>query len=191
MLSGVMQGLYEAMDWQNPIAVRDAYEEFIRETGWGALYFAISPTSPKSVKITARRLQAVLRFWEPLQSALYVFSTSNDALSLEELMVASCHWALDAWCPTGEGSVHARMETAVKHMARASREDSMEAIFRQMPRVLISARDLKHRDVVGDPAFQRERIAALDSRAFERVSGACTSDLLALLYAWDRQLGKQ
>ncbi len=31
----------------------------------------------------------------------------------------------------------------------------------------------------------------LPPRAFERVSGACTSNLLSQLYAWDRSLGKQ
>jgi hypothetical protein len=76
-------------------------------------------------------------------------------------------------------------------MARATREDCIEAIFRQMPRALSSARGLKHREVVADPVFQRERITALDAREFERVSAACTPDVLALLYAWDKQLGKQ
>jgi hypothetical protein len=73
----------------------------------------------------------------------------------------------------------------------ATQEDCIEAILRQMPHVLTFARNLKHRDVVADPAFQRERLSALTPSAFERVSGACTSDLLALLYSWDRQSGKQ
>ncbi|WP_239470303.1 hypothetical protein [Archangium violaceum] len=190
LISRVMEGLYEALDWQSPIPVRDAYEEFCRETAWGALYFAISPTAPKSAERTALRLQAVLRFWEPLQSARYLFSSPRAALTLEELMRASCDWAMDAWCPEGEDSVRARLESAAARMARATREDSIEAILREMPRALVHARDLKHRDVVGDPLLLRERLAALDPRAFDRVSGACTSDVLALLYAWDRQLGK-
>jgi hypothetical protein len=191
MVSNVKGSLYEALDDQNSIILRDAYEASFRETAWGALYFAIEPSAPVSAERTASRLQAVLRFWEPLQSARYLFKTLGEALTLEELMVASCDWAMDAWGPVGEPSVRARLETAAQRMARATREDSIEAILRQMPRALTFARNLKHPDVVADPAFQRERLATLDPWLFERMSAACTSDLLGQVYAWDRQLGMQ
>jgi hypothetical protein len=190
MLSSVMSGLYESLDWQNALHVRDAYEAFSRETAWGALYFAISQTAPKSAARTALRLQAVLRFWEPLQSARYLFKLRNAVLTLEELMSAACDWAMDAWSPVGEASVRARLENAAGRMRRATREDSTEAILRQMPFVLTHAHDLKHRDALADPAFVRARLAMLDSQAFERVSGAWTSELLGQLYDWDRELEK-
>jgi hypothetical protein len=190
-ISSVLEGLYEASDWQNPIPVRDAYEAFCRGTAWGALYFAISPTGPVSAERTALRLRAVLRFWEPLQSARYLFKTLNTLLSLEELMLASNDWAMEAWCPVGEASVRSRLETAAERMARATPEESIEAILRQLPRALSAARGLKHRDVLSDPAVLRQRLATLEPRAFARVSGACTSDLLGQLYAWDRQLDQQ
>jgi len=75
-------------------------------------------------------------------------------------------------------------------MARATREDCLEAILRQMPRALAAARDLKHRNVLADPALLRQRFASLDPDTFERVSGAATPELLGQLYTWDRQLGK-
>lgn len=190
-VSSVLEGLYEASNWQSPIPVRDAYEAFCRETAWGALYFAISPTGPVSAERTALRLRAVLRFWEPLQSARYIFNTLKTVLSLEELMMASNDWAMEAWCPVSEASVRSRLEMAAERMARATSEDSIEAILRQMPRALAAARCLKHRDVLADPTFLRQRLATLEPRAFARVSGACTSDLLGQLYAWDRQLEKQ
>jgi hypothetical protein len=191
MMSNAMGGLSEAVDGQSPFPLRDAYEAFFRETAWGALYFAISSIVPVSAERMALRLQAVLRFWEPLQSARYLFKTLGAAHTLEELMVASCDWVMDAWCPVGDASVRARLEMAAERMARATREDSIEAILRQMPRALTCVRDLKHRDVVADPAFQRERLARLDPLAFERVSGACTADLIAKLYDWDYELGMQ
>jgi hypothetical protein len=191
MVSDVMSGLSEALEWQNTFPVRDAYEAFFRETAWGALYFTTSLDAPRSAERMALRLQAVLRFWEPLQSVRYLFSSPNAALTLEELMVASCDWAMDAWCPVGEASVRMRLETVAERMARATRGDCIEAIFREMPRALAHARDLKHRDVVADPSFQRERLATLEPLAFERVSGACTSDLLEKLYDWDYELGLQ
>jgi hypothetical protein len=191
MVSGVMRGVNEAMDFQDAFGVRDAYEEFCRETAWGALHYAIEPNGPVSAKCTALRLQSVLRFWEPLQSVRYLFKRLNAVLTLEELIVASNDWAMDAWCPVGESAVRARLQTAAKRMARATKDDSIEAILRQMPRVLEFARNLKHRDVLADPDFQRERLALLKPEAFEHVSGACTSDLLGQLYSWDRHLARQ
>jgi hypothetical protein len=191
MVFNVVSGLCEALDWQNAFQVSDAYEAFSRETAWGALYYATAQEAPMSAERTALRLKAVLRFWEPLQSVRYLFKTLNAVLTLEGLMMASNDWAMDAWCPAGEGAVSTRLEMAAQRMACATKEDSIEAILRQMPRALESTRDLKHRHVLADPSFQRERLAVLAPEAFERVSGACTSDLLGQLYAWDRQLDQQ
>lgn len=191
MVSHVMSGLSEALEGQNTFLARDAYEACFLETAWGALYFATSAMVPVSAERTAVRLQAVLRFWESLKGTRYLFKTLGAPFTLEELMRAACDWAMDAWCSGGETSVRARLATAADRMARATRDDCIEAVLRQMPHALSFARNLKHRDVVADPAFQRERLAALPPPAFERVSGACTSDLLALLYSWDRQSGRQ
>jgi hypothetical protein len=191
MVGNVISAVCEALDWQNSFHVGDAYEESCRETAWGALYFATSQTAPRSAARLALRLRALLRFWEPLQSARYLFNAPNEALTLDELMTVARNWAMDAWCPIGEGSVRARLEMAAERMASATKEVSIEAILRQMPRAIASAQGLKHREVLADPAFLRERLGTLGPAAFERVSGACTSDLLSQLYAWDRELGIQ
>jgi hypothetical protein len=191
MVSDVMSGLSEALQGQDTFPVRDAYEAFLQETAWGALYFSISPDAPRSAERTAVRLRAVLRFWEPLQSARYLFKKLGAALTLEDLMMVSCDWAIDAWCPVEDASVRARLEIAAERMARATREDCIEAIFREMPRALAHAGKLKHREVLADPAFQRERLATLAPWFFERVSGACPSDLIWLLHNWDHELEMQ
>jgi hypothetical protein len=191
MVSDVMSGLWEALDWQDTFAVGDAYEAFFRETAWGALYFATAQMSPVSAERTALRLQAVLRAWEPLQSVRYLFKTLGATLTLEELMAVSCGWAINAWSPAGDASVsvRTRLQTAVERMARATREDCIEAILRRMPLALSSERSLKHWQVLSNPALQRERLAALDPEEFERVSGARTSDLIGYLHDWDHELG--
>ncbi len=191
MLSDVTDGLCEALDWKNVYPAGDAYEATARETAWGALYFVFARIAPKSAEKTALRLQAMLRFWESLQSVRYLFTSPNVPISLEQLLVAAVNWAMDAWCPVGEASVRARLETAAARMAHATREDCIEAILRQMPRAFSSATDLKHRAVLADPAFLRQRLAMLVPASFERVSGACTGELMAQLYDWDYQLGLQ
>jgi hypothetical protein len=191
MVSRVMSGLLEALDYQNTFQVRDAYEEFCLGTAWGALHFTVEQNAPRSAGRTALCLKAVLRFWEPLQSVRYVFKRLGTMLTLEELMLASSDWAVNGWCPVDDSPVRARLALAAQRMERATKEDCMEAILREMPRALAYARDLKHREVLSTPSFWREQLEVLPPGAFERVSGACTSDLLGQLYAWDRALGKQ
>ncbi|MFY0525491.1 hypothetical protein ACN28I_20885 [Archangium gephyra] len=187
MVSNVMSALSEPP--QSSFPVRSDYEVLFRQTAWGALFFATTYMYPVSAERTAQRLQEVLRFWEPLESVRYLFKKLGAAHTLEELMVASCDWAMDAWCPVREASVRERLEMAVERMTRATREDCIEAILREMPRALEHAGRLKHRNVVADPAFQRERLATLDPRSFERVSGAYTGDLIGQLHDWDHELG--
>ena len=191
LVSDVMNGLLDAVDPKNTFPIRDAYEDFCLETAWGALYFALAQMGPVSAARTAQRLQAVLRFWEPLQCARYLFKKLGAAHTLEDLMVASCDWAMDAWCPGEDAPVRERLALAAERMARATREDCIEAIFREMPRALAHVGKLKHRNVVADPSFQRERLATLDPRAFERVSGALTGEIMSLLLDWDHELGLQ
>jgi len=191
LVSDVMSGLLDAVEPKTTFPTRDAYEDFCLETVWGALHFALAQMGPVSAQRTAKRLQAVLRFWEPLDSARYLFKKLGTAQTLEEVMVASCDWAMHAWCPMGEASVRERLETAAQRMARATREDCIEAIFREMPRALAHAGKLTHRNVVADPGFQRERLAVLEPRSFERVSGARPGDLIGLLHDWDHELGLQ
>ncbi|MFY0583582.1 hypothetical protein ACN28S_63115 [Cystobacter fuscus] len=189
MVSHVMSFL--ALEGQRPFPVRHDYEAFFRETAWGALFFATAHMGAASAERTAARLRAVLRFWEPLRCVRYVFKKPGAARTLEEVMVASCDWAMDAWCPVGDASVRTRLELAAERMANATREDCIEAIFREMPRALAYVGKLKHREVVAAPAFQRERLAVMDPRAFERVSGARTGELISLLHDWDYELGLQ
>jgi hypothetical protein len=191
MMANVMSSLYETVDPQSTFQARDAYEEFCRATAWGALYFAIAPTGPASAERTSRRLQALLPFWGPLQSVRYLFKTVDAALTLDELLSTACGWAMDAWCPVGEASVRTRLELAAERMGRATPQDCMEAILRQMPLALQHTQGLKHRDVLANPVFLRQRLASLSPEAFAHVSAAWTATLIRQLHLWDRQLEKQ
>lgn len=189
MMANVMSSLYEAVDSQGVFQARDAYEEVCRATAWGALYFSIAPTGPVSAERTSQRLQALLPFWDALQSVRYLFKTVNAVLTLDELLCTACDWVMDAWGPVGEGSVRKRLELAAERMGRATQEDSMEAILRQMPRALQHAQGLKYRDVLADPVFLRQHLTSLSPEAFAHVSAAWTAALIRQLYVWDRQLG--
>lgn len=105
--------------------------------------------------------------------------------------MAASNWAMEAWCTAGLTSIKQRLEVAAAQMAQATREDSTQAILRQMPLAIEHARGLKHREVLVEPEFIRQHLAALGPAAFERVSGAFTSHLIELLYDWDQELEMQ
>ena len=42
----------------------------------------------ESAEKMALRLQAMLRFWEPLQSVRYLFTSPSEPINLEQLMIA-------------------------------------------------------------------------------------------------------
>jgi hypothetical protein len=190
MVSEVKDALYKALDWKDASHVRDVYEASIRDTPWGALHHAVAYVAPMDAERIALRLQAVLRFWDSLQSAHYLFGSADALLTLDELMGAACDWAMDAWCPEGGASVRTRLDVAAERMARATREESIEAILRQLPRALPLAHGLRHREALANPKLWRERLATLDMESFERISAAMTANLLEHLYIWDKQLGE-
>jgi hypothetical protein len=192
MVSEVMMALCE-MDEKNHRQLDDIYETSFRETAWGALYFVLSGRAPESAERTARRIKAVLRFWDSLQHGRYLHQKPKTFLTLEELLTTACGWAIEAWCPEGGDTVRSRLEVASERMARATRGDCVAAILRQLPHILPFAdrKKLNHPEAVTHLTSWREHLDTLDATEFERISGVNPSEVLRCLYRWDRQLDIQ
>lgn len=191
MVASTTDALCGALDWKNAWHLYDLYEAMAGQMAWGALYYAISIIEPMGTERVAVRLERVLRFWEVLDRARYIVRSPSAVLTLDELMTDACGWAVAAWCPEVQGDRRTRIATAASRMARATREDSIEAVLRQLPKVLPLARELEHRDVLADPAVWRARLSALDVESFGRVSAALPANLIECLYSWDKELGRQ
>ena len=193
LLTELVMSLCEALDKKNHVQLSDSYETVFRQTAWGALYFITAELAPESAERTALRIQAVLGSWESLQHGRYRFKKLNTFLGLEELMLEACGWALDAWSPKGAGSVRERLEVASTRMARATREDCVNAILGQLPRLfpLVDRQQLSHPEVVTQLSSWREYLATLDVTKFERISGGCPAWVLERLYLWDREISFQ
>lgn len=133
----------------------------------------------------------MLRSWDSLQHGRYLHQKLNTFLDLEELMTAACGWAMDAWCPEEGDSLRSRLEVASERMARATREDCVETILRQLPQILPFAdrQQLNHPEVVMDLASWHEHLATLGASEFDRISGVRPGWVLQRLYQWDKELG--
>ena len=137
----------------------------------------------------ANKLAAMLRFWDVLQGPRYAFWLGKK-YTLEELMEDLYRKTLEAWCPNGPASVREHLTLTVERMAHATPEYCLEAVLRVMPAAVEVCTDLKHREVLSDQGFLRERLSALPQKKFESLSSAYKYALTQQLYAWDRELGR-
>ena len=128
-------------------------------------------------------------FRDVLQGPRYAFWLGKK-YTLEELMEDIYGKTLEAWCPGGPASVREHLALTVERMARATREECTEAVLRVMPVVVEMDADLKHREVLGDLDFLRERLAMLSPKDFEDFSSAYKYTVAVQLAAWDRELGR-
>jgi hypothetical protein len=170
--------------------MEDAFESFCLSTPWGALYHAVDPSPPHSAERMANQLSSVLRFWEVLQGLRYAFWSFDQKYTLEELMGDIYRKTLEAWCPAGPVSVREHLALTVERMARATREECLEAVVRVMPAVVEMDADLKRREVLRNPDFLRERLSALPPKKFESLSSAYKYAVSGQLWDWYRELGR-
>jgi hypothetical protein len=189
MFVDVFMGLDEGVPEEEYPRTREAFESFCLSTPWGALYHAVSPPPPRSAERMANRFAAVLRFWEVLQGPRYAFWYGK-TYTLEELMDDIYRKTLEAWCPGGPAPVREHLALTVERMARATREECLEAVLRVIPGLVEGDRDLKHHEVLRDPDFLRERLSVLPPKRFESISSAYKYSVAAQLAAWDRELGR-
>ncbi len=166
----------------------ESFEIFCLGTAWGALHYGVAPPPKRSAERMARRLAALLRFWEVLEGPRYAFWSYEQTYTLEALVQDLYGKTLEAWSPGGSASVREHLSLSVERMSHATRQACEEAMLRVIPALLAANKDFKHREVLGDPAFQRERLAALSPDDFESVSSAHRSAVNGLLYEWDRQI---
>jgi hypothetical protein len=170
--------------------IEDTFETFCLGTSWGVLHYCVAPPPKRSAERMARRLAALLRFWKMLEGPRYAFWSYDQQYTLEELVQDIYGKTLEAWCPSGSSSVRGQLALTVDRMARATRQECEEAVLRMISSLLATNSEFKHREVLGDPDFQRERLAALSPNDFENVSSAYRYAVNGLVHAWDRYLGR-
>jgi hypothetical protein len=187
MFGEVFMYLDEGVPEEEAPRTRAAFETFCLSTPWGALYHAATPPPLHSAERMANRLASLLRFWEVLQGPRYAFRFGKK-YTLEELMEDIYRKTLEAWCPGGPASVREHLALTVERMARATREECLEAVLRVMPTVVEMDTDLKHREELSDPGFLRERLSALPPKKFEELSSAYTYASSIQLWDWYREL---
>ncbi|WP_338023717.1 hypothetical protein [Archangium primigenium] len=191
MFVDVFMELAEGVPDNQRQRVEESFETFCLGTPWGALYHAISPPPQRDAEHMATRLAALLRFWDVLQGPRYAYRVPDTHHTLDALIAYIYGLTLEAWCPRESASVREHLARTVEHMARATREDCLEAILRVAPSLVRMNTDLQNRERLTDPVFLREGLAALSPGDFASLSSADRYAVNGQLYAWDRALGRR
>lgn len=137
MFSTVSRGLNGGVPEEERQRMKEAFESFCLSTPWGALYYNVSRPSPLSVKRMARRLTALLRFWDVLQGPRYGYVPSAtrtfadlsgpaNPRTLAEIIVYIYGMTLEAWCPGGPASMDGQLSLIILRMAGAPPEMTLE-----------------------------------------------------------------
>lgn len=188
MLNSVFMSLSDGVPREERPRMEEDFEAFCLKTPWGILYHAVTPPPPRSAARMASRLAALLRCWEVLQGPRYAFWPQRQD-TLEELVERLYRPTLEAWCPEGPASTREHLARVVARMARATREECMQAVLRLMPVLIAGDSEFKHREALGDPDFLHRRLRALAAQDFEDLSSAYPYAVTVQLADWDRELG--
>ena len=135
MLSSVSMSLSDGIPKEEHQRMEDVFESFCLSTSWGALSCAVPPPSLRSAELMSRRLAALLRFWDVLQGPRYAYWPGQE-FTLEELVKHIYGLTMGAWCPGGAASMHEHLALTVDRVARATREECIEAVLRVIPELL-------------------------------------------------------
>jgi hypothetical protein len=190
LLVGVFMSLNDGVPKEERQRMEETFAAFCSSTPWGALDQAVSALPPRSAELMARRLAALLRFWDALQDLRYAYRSPDSQHTLDALIDSLYRETLEAWCPGGPTSVREHLALTVERMSHATREDCLEALLRVIPVVVGKDTGFKHREELRDPDFLRERLVLLPSQDFEDISSVCKDAVTLRLAAWDRQLGR-
>jgi hypothetical protein len=152
---------------------RDEYDAFLRafETHvgrypWGALVVAIKHAMYNSIEAVSRRVEAVFRFWELLDTVKYI-NVFKRRLSLGEIMAFHFQDHVAMWVDQPTGNIRIDLRTAIDQMRKASEDEIRARLIKRLRELVDIERDLKHRDWLKSPGVIEAELIATENRKRE------------------------
>ncbi len=126
---------------------RIAYEASVCRYPWGALSFVINPpmNMPETIDVVARRLEAVLSFWEKLDRLQYI-DRYLKKITLSELMFFYYEGTIRMWGDASVGSVKDALRAVAEQMRTATEDEIHTRMMRRLHEVIDTDPNLKHRE---------------------------------------------
>jgi hypothetical protein len=161
------------------------YEAFLCRYPWGALSLTIYYPMHTSISLVSQRLEAVLSFWEQLDTVRYF------DLSLKEVELAALlyFWNVDimlTWvdAPVGRPIRHVLRDT-MERMRNASEDEIHARMMRRLYQLIDTDPELKHREWLKTPGLIEAELAHTQKTNpdwyEDLTTGRSTSGLLTVL----------
>lgn len=109
--------------------LRAAYEAFVCQYPWGAIAIAIERPYDNTIPVAMRRIEALLSFWEPLDTIRYV-SYDLYPVPLTELMRYTYRDMLAMWVDKPSGDLRVDFRTTITNIPKASEDEIRARVLR-------------------------------------------------------------
>ena len=135
-----------------PPGVKAAYEALACRYPWGVLNALIEHRLYNTIPTVSRRLEALLSFWDKLDSVGY-FDDVRRITTLTGLITFHCLGPVTMWVDTPTGDIRKDLATAIEQMRRASADETHARMIQNLRRLSKVEMHLKHREWVGSPGL--------------------------------------
>jgi len=123
------------------------FEAFACRYPWGALSVATSPWD-STIHLVAQRLEAVLSFWEKLDTLRY---RRIRQYTLTDLMHCCYESTIRMWVDAPTGTVQDMLRASIEQMRKASEDEIHARMMRRLHQVADTDPDLKHPEWLKSP----------------------------------------
>lgn len=178
------------VDTESPAAFKVfelRYEEFVCRYPWGALSVTLRRRNNSRTQVT-QRLEAILSFWEQLDTLRYY--QWRREYDLSNLMLYFNEGTLRMWVDVLRGSANDVLRTAIERMRNASEDEIRERILRRLHEVADAEPELKHRDWLKSPGVFEAGLAddiANLPECYENLKSGCLETYHGFLTELDRK----
>jgi hypothetical protein len=137
-----------------------AYETFVQRYPWGALVIAMTRPLDNPIPIATRRFEALLSFWEPLDTIRYV-DVDFYPVSLTDFVLGLYRELVVMWVDRPTGDLRIDLRTVINNMPKASEDEIRSRALRCARWVIETWPYLKHRQWLKTPGLLERKLERL------------------------------
>lgn len=157
------------------LAMFNVYETFVQRHPWGALVIAMTRPLDNPIPVVTRRFEALLSFWEPLDTIRYVAHDLRP-VSLTDFVMGLYRGTLVMWVDKPTGDVKADLRTAITNMPKASEDEIHGRILRSAHWFVETWPHLKHRQWLKSPGLLERELERVRREDPERYADLAAFD---------------
>jgi hypothetical protein len=170
-------------NYEERAKVQADFEAFACKYPWGALAVALKHALYNTIDAVSKRIEAVLSFWEQLDTLRY-FDIKLMPITLAEMLAWPHFDGLVAmWVDQPSGDIRVGLRTAIDKMRVASEDEIRMRLIKRLRQIADTRPDLQHRERLKAPGFIENALSKLNREDYEDMTtgddGALGSGFLA------------